>query len=123
MFYFKLPDAKVRKGLIATVTGWGTKTENGGVASVLNVVNVPILDHNSCENAYGKGKITSRMLCAGFTSGGKDACQGDSGGPLALGNVLVGIVSWGYGCARPDYPGVYTNVASVRGYIREITGI
>jgi len=51
------------------------------------------------------------MICAGRA--GKDSCQGDSGGPLfdALNNKLVGIVSWGYGCADPNYPGIYSRVS------------
>ena len=54
------------------------------------------------------------MICAGVTGGGKDACQGDSGGPLVVGDKLVGIVSWGVGCAEARYPGVYSNVATLR---------
>jgi trypsin len=63
------------------------------------------------------------MICAGVTGGGKDACQGDSGGPLVVGNQLVGIVSWGLSCALPDYPGVYSNVATLRSFITEQTGV
>lgn len=51
------------------------------------------------------------MICAGIPQGGKDSCQGDSGGPIVIDKKLVGIVSWGNGCAQPGFPGVYTNIA------------
>jgi secreted trypsin-like serine protease len=60
------------------------------------------------------------MICAGSPQGGRGVCHGDSGGPLVIRgkNVnddnLVGIVSFGdsSGCAKPDYPGVYTRVST-----------
>ena len=63
------------------------------------------------------------MICAGVSEGGKDACQGDSGCPLACGSHLVGIVSWGVVCVKSDYPGVYSNVATLRSFVTENTGV
>ncbi|MDX6331107.1 MAG: hypothetical protein QOI83_3490, partial [Streptomycetaceae bacterium] len=57
--------------------------------------------------------------CAGETVGGRDACQGDSGGPLVAGGKLIGIVSWGAGCAEAGRPGVYTRISAVAALIRQ----
>jgi len=83
-------------------------------------VTVPIVSQSQCQSIY-ESQLTSNMLCAGYTEGGKDACQGDSGGPFVC-NVhgtweLQGIVSWGYGCARPNHPGVYTRVTAFLNWI------
>lgn len=58
------------------------------------------------------------MFCAGLAEGGKDSCQGDSGGPIVdTSNTVIGIVSWGEGCAQPNYSGVYARVGTLRSYI------
>lgn len=57
------------------------------------------------------------MICAGFPEGKKDACVGDSGGPLVSNGRQIGVISFGYGCAQPNYPGVYANVASALKWI------
>jgi trypsin len=64
------------------------------------------------EYGYDNGEITNNMMCARDTD--KDSCQGDSGGPLydSENNVLVGVVSFGIGCADSNYPGVYARVSS-----------
>jgi len=96
--------------------GWGTTSSGGStLPAALLQVDVPIVSRSTCQSAYGTSSITARMICAGQT--GKDSCQGDSGGPLVSGTTLVGIVSWGQGCASAGYPGVYTNVANVRAWI------
>ncbi|XP_044583433.1 trypsin-1-like [Cotesia glomerata] len=102
-------------GRNASVTGWGAVEESGTLATKLQEVVVPILSNNECRGTkYPPKKITDNMLCAGFLDGGKDSCQGDSGGPLHIleDNTyhVVGIVSWGEGCALEGYPGVYSRV-------------
>jgi len=100
--------------VISTTMGWGAVSSGGGSSSVLLEVDVPIDD--SCGN-YSNSEITNHMVCAGFNSGGYDSCQGDRGGPLIMTNddgeyELIGIVSWGYGCAEAGYPGVYSKIHS-----------
>ena len=74
---------------------------------------VPLVSKQTCQRAY-PGELDDTMLCAGYAQGGVDACQGDSGGPLVCefsGKwYLVGITSWGRGCADPNKYGVYAKV-------------
>ncbi|KAJ4451726.1 hypothetical protein ANN_03196 [Periplaneta americana] len=102
-------------GTCVIVSGWGHLTQGGVSPMHLHHVDVIILDFNVCAHAY-RG-LTPRMICAGTPYGGKDACQADSGGPLVVGDKLVGIVSWGYGCAQKHYPGVYANVYVLRNWV------
>ncbi|XP_037799654.1 trypsin-1-like [Penaeus monodon] len=104
-------------GESCTTTGWGTTVEGGFIPDILRKVDVPIVDDDTCRQSYGVTEIADSMLCAGLPEGGKDACQGDSGGPFVCGGKLHGITSWGYGCARPNYPGVYTEVAYYRDWV------
>ncbi|PRY60408.1 S1 family serine peptidase [Glycomyces artemisiae] len=94
-----------------TVIGWGT-TESGSMSQDLLYVDVPYISDGDCSGAYGSEFDAATMICAGdLENGGVDSCQGDSGGPLiSEDGVLVGIVSWGYGCAEAGNPGVYANV-------------
>lgn len=107
-------------GAPAVVTGWGTTFYGSSHLSThLMKVNVSIVGRTACASSiYGYGsEIKLTMLCAYDT--GKDACQGDSGGPLVSGGKLVGVVSWGYGCAYPNYPGVYADVADLHPWVLE----
>jgi len=89
--------------------------------NVIHQVDVNIAEQSVCNTAYN-GVISSDMICA--SAPGKDTCQGDSGGPLVCqaedGNMhLVGVTSWGRGCASPGYPGVYGRISHVQDWITE----
>lgn len=101
-------------GNTATVIGWGSLRESGPQPSILQEVNIPIWSNGDCKAKYGPaapGGIVEHMLCAGQAN--RDSCSGDSGGPLMVNNgrwTQVGVVSWGIGCGKGQYPGVYTRV-------------
>lgn len=117
--YIKLAEKTPATGTPAVVTGWGTKCYLTCITlpKILQEVGVDIVSEKDCASSQFKygSEIKETMVCAYATD--KDACQGDSGGPLVADDELVGIVSWGYGCARSGYPGVYADVASVRSWI------
>ncbi|MGH8791761.1 MAG: S1 family peptidase [Stackebrandtia sp.] len=98
------------------IMGWGATSEGGEQQQYLQHATVPHVDAETCNEAYGGEVDVEGEICAGIMdAGGVDTCQGDSGGPMvsyASGEpVQVGIVSWGNGCARPNYPGVYAKVS------------
>ncbi|KAK5873352.1 hypothetical protein PBY51_018400 [Eleginops maclovinus] len=111
-------------GLLCWVTGWGALQEGGSASNVLQKVDVRLVSEEACIRSYGQ-LVTPRMLCAGYRYGDKDACQGDSGGPLVCQEpsgrwFLAGVVSWGKGCGRADYYGVYTRITRLTGWIQEV---
>lgn len=79
---------------------------------------MPVVGRETCNTQYG-GDITDAMFCAGLEEGGKDACQGDSGGPIRddASGELIGVVSWGQGCAQAGYAGVYGNLGSFASFL------
>lgn len=142
----KLIESKeiLKVGDINVVSGWGWTNQPVGSPHLM-ATTLPIIDRQKCHASLKKywiENVTERMICAGYFEGGsdmalklpteqvlsvseKDSCLGDSGGPLVRESdgVLVGIVSWGVGCALEDRPGVYTNVAYFRDWIRDVTGV
>jgi len=128
------------------VTGWGSTRANRGdwndflreiqaaeegqypkneeltarSSPVLRQVDVLVTEQSVCNTAYN-GQISDDMICG--AAPGKDSCQGDSGGPFVCEHdgeyKLVGVVSWGYGCARPTHPGVYARTSHVLPWIAE----
>ena len=113
-----LPDASLvlNPGQILTVTGFGHMEEGAAYTSPrMMEADVELFSAEQCDSFYDD-VVSDRMFCAGTRGGGVDACQGDSGGPIGINNkadnrfTLVGVVSFGYGCGRKKYPGVYTDL-------------
>lgn len=112
-----------------TVIGWGNTSTTGRASfpDELREVVVPAVSDARCIEVYKSFLIADTMLCAG--QGGVDSCQGDSGGPMfaTVGGtpIQVGIVSWGIGCAKNHFPGVYSEVNSptIRSFITAISGV
>lgn len=117
-------------GTTARVMGWGNRSPNGfDMPDVPHFVDVEVISNEKCEDmerdgdSYGSMKypISDDMLCT-YTEE-KDSCQGDSGGPLIVKGIdasqdkLIGVVSWGVGCAY--LPGVYGRVSEGYDWIKE----
>ena len=112
-------------GTDVTVMGWGATEEGGFGSDILLEVEVDVISGTDCNAAdsYNGDVDEDLMICAARE--GKDSCQGDSGGPLiikgddAASDIQVGVVSWGFGCAQEDYPGVYASVEAGLSFIED----
>lgn len=129
-------DVGTLEGVLSTVTGWGNRSAQPvpgeyDYPETLQQVDLPILSNVACNEAFTENflipGVTENMMCAGFLyKGGRDSCYGDSGGPLMVQDPtssnwkLAGLVSWGYGCAMPGLPGVYTRVSQFSSWVTEI---
>ena len=119
-----------------TVTGWGVTrplrrgeyTHLSEISRVLRHASFPIQSQQLCVNKSGIQFNTTTAFCAGDGRGGEDACYGDSGGAFdrdvssSLSDskwVVIGVVSWGNGCAQKDQYGYYTRIYPFLDWIRE----
>jgi hypothetical protein len=128
----------VAPGAAVVSAGWGNRSSDGeDYPTALHRADLVMFGDDVCGGGadtvlsgvpfagFGRSDVDSSvMLCAGGVSGGRpvDTCQGDSGGPLVGGSGadarLVGIVSWGSGCAEST-PGVYTRVSGVYAFLQQ----
>jgi secreted trypsin-like serine protease len=124
-------------GQPVAVAGWGNTSQHGHVTDRLLQADLRIASEPACSQAYRSDFDSAVMICASFK--GRDSCQGDSGGPLIAQEVsgfrtkkvktgknrkrtksipmyrpaeIMGIVSFGQGCAQKGYPGVYTRLSN-----------
>jgi len=118
-------DSDAQPGTNARVIGWGATKSSGSLSDKLLGVDVPIVSHSVCDDAYaveGESIDSKSELCAGYQSGGKDSCQGDSGGPLFVERnnefYQVGVVSWGIGCGWEELYGVYAHVPKLKSWVQ-----
>uniref|UniRef100_A0A8C8SHK2 Acrosin n=1 Tax=Pelusios castaneus TaxID=367368 RepID=A0A8C8SHK2_9SAUR len=112
-----LPDATVEVSNLTHcyISGWGVTQETSlETADFLQEAKVHLIDTAICNSSrWYNGAIMSNNLCAGYEQGGIDSCQGDSGGPLMCREErsklfwVIGVTSWGLGCAKAERPGVY----------------
>jgi secreted trypsin-like serine protease len=105
-------------GTPGRVFGWGRTGEQAAPSRYLLGATVPVVSDEDCKDAYFQYDA-DRMTCAGYPNGGVDTCQGDSGGPLVAGGKLIGVTSWGEGCAREGKPGVYGKVVAYADVLAE----
>ncbi|XP_058790792.1 trypsin-like [Phymastichus coffea] len=105
-------------GAEALVTGWYVYKHNFSAEHLTTKV-VQTLDMSLCNKAYEDiGGVPAGQICAGYPgSPGRTGCLGDSGGPLVVNGRLAGILSWGNGCMKARYPGLYTEIAYYRDWI------
>lgn len=123
-------DTVPKTGEFVTTAGFGYISEEWTALPDPNRllrVDVPVVSRTECTSRF-ENVDGSVHLCAGYDEGKCDSCQSDSGGPLryveTLENgsrrqMLVGIVSFGSGCARSLNPGVYTRVSAFASWINE----
>jgi trypsin len=113
-----LPEAMHGASGAAPVYGWGVEAEGApNLSDKLKMTTLQYIDDEACRQELGgnPSQVHESMICAYVPEGGTDSCQGDSGGPILGVDTVTpyqaGIVSWGYGCARPGMPGMYTEVS------------
>jgi transmembrane serine protease 11D len=123
-----LADANIQlpDGAKTVVTGWGATAEGAPGSLDLLGAEIPVVSNAICNKPESyNGDISANMLCAGKETGGIDSCQGDSGGPQTTRiqgkPVLIGVVSWGEGCARRLKFGVYARVTAALPWIATTT--
>ncbi|XP_053684431.1 trypsin-7-like [Sabethes cyaneus] len=116
-------DTYFSAGTRAVVSGWGLTSVPGSLPIILQKVDIPIIDQETCRAGWPVGWVTDDMLCA--SEPGRDACNADSGSPLVTGGLQIGAVSWGSDFCLGNEPGVFARIAFpvIRNWIAEVSGV
>nr|CAD7456460.1 unnamed protein product [Timema tahoe] len=116
----ELPDAYKRQFMGQPILNDPSQCiQRDELSMTLQEVSGPILNHKKCLDLHGLADNVVDIICTDIKGGG--VCQGDSGGPLILGGILVGVTSWGKGCAYPGYPAVFTKVSAFGRWVASVT--
>lgn len=119
-----LASAHTGGGVSAVASGWGQTSHPGSAAANLQFLTKTVLTNADCRGRHSAGnaaRVFDNTICT-FTRAGQGTCMGDSGGPLAIGNTVIGAVSWGIACAQ-GFPDVYARISSHRPWINSISGL
>lgn len=102
---------KIRRGNIATLTGWGASSSNSSTPNQLQSIDLGIVSKKYCSRVWSK--LRRNLICANSLNDAiGSACYGDSGGPLVIDNKLAGISSFIDGnCTSYPYPNVFEKVS------------
>lgn len=113
------------------ITGWGATSFRGPTSKILLQGLIQVTTQGECRDKFAQFKnvdIGDTKICARDVNNKIDACQGDSGGPMVVSEQgpdgkyryhLIGVVSFGYRCNVPGFPGVYTRVTEYDEWIRK----
>lgn len=117
-----LADEIPKEGTKCSISGWGATTHKGKLSDALQYSEVDMISNEICKKSFPfkANYVVKRMICAGLKEGGADSCTGDSGAPLVCDGLVVGLSSWGIGCADKRYPGVYTSVPDVKEWVEQV---
>jgi len=127
----QLPNATTKIPKKLDTVGYGVIREGASKMSTeLRSVQLDSVERTKCNKLLNRlnpkaYNLTDAVVCAGVLAGGKDTCQGDSGGPLFIkgslpqDDVVVGLTSFGEGCARKKAPAGYTNVIKYEKWIKK----
>lgn len=116
---------RIRENVNFSIIGYGRLTEYNPPSKFLQEAKVNLIKPLKCEDAYKELFNAEKMICAGREEGGVDSCQGDSGGPLMFKDEnsrwnQVGIISFGFRCGSPHFPGVYTRISNYINWIKTV---